>query len=540
MKVCLGIHLMSPDEIVQVTVRALKLLPYYFRNQAVQGITLRSGQIQPQVGFLFQEPSSRTIGSLHEAAVLAGFRTSIPITEQTSSLKKHEPATRATLTAIQQQNQMLCFRTTIEGFALQAAMYLEREANRFPDWFRQTPIINGGDGKQNHPTQALLDGVAINAYKLGFTTNNTAGLDAFEEKIKGMSDEDLSEFVRNTFNNLTIAFVGDQSNSRVVGSWLDFGRKFSVKYILVAPPAFKIENWRLEGLKVSPSEDLNDALDADVVYVLRGQMERLEKIMSVVEAESLLRSLRIDRSFLSRYKGIIMHAQPLDGVRPMIHPDLWGDPQVIMDFQATVGPPTRVAIFLTCWEGRDEHIPLFEVPEITPEIIAQETIEKHQLKLAQKLTSGQRSVNPIVFGTVFDRLNAGRGSRMDSRLENAGVYGEGGSTAIIAQRKISREMGTKDIIFLEDTFVPYEILAALTLEASHMRVIELRDGQYTKLAFVLPQAIKGIYSCPNKACITNVDPEAESFLDVWQRGEKVYLYCPFCRHRFSRSQVINQ
>lgn len=544
MKHCIGIHLLSPEEITRVIIRALRLLPYYFGDQRppeLPSVSDSGRWLQPQVGFIFQEPSSRTIGSLHEAAMLAGFRSSFPMTSESSSLKKNEPPTRATITSIQQKNRVLCFRTTIEGFALQQAMYLEREASRFPDWFREVPIINGGDGRQNHPTQVLLDLTSIIAHKLGFKTNNQAGLEVFKEAIGKMSDDDLAGFIKETLDNLTIAFVGDQSNSRVVGSWLDVGRKFSVSFILVAPSAFKIESWRLEGLKVSPSEDLNDALDADVVYVLRGQMERLEKLMSVVEADSLLRGISVGHSFMERFRGIIMHAQPLDGERPMIDPELWNHPQVIMDFQATVGIPTRVAIFLTCWEGRHEHMPLFQVPPIEPlEVLAEETIEAHRQRLLAKRGDSQRSINPIDRGMVLDRLDKGSGSFIDTLLDRSGVYGRQGSTAIIAKNKPSSDFGRKDIIFLEDEFVPNETLAALTLRAPNLRVIALRDNVYRKMVFDIPPAVKGIFICPNKACITNVDPEAESFLEVVRRGEKIYLHCPSCRHRFKSSQVINQ
>ncbi|MDY0052916.1 MAG: aspartate carbamoyltransferase catalytic subunit [Aliarcobacter sp.] len=102
------------------------------------------------------------------------------------------------------------------------------------------PIINAGDGRHSHPTQALLDLFTINEH--------------FDGKIEGKR----------------IAIVGDVRNSRVAGSNRRLLPRFGIEVNLVAPDCFKYENDDFK--QFNTIVEIID--DVDIVMSLRSQMER--------------------------------------------------------------------------------------------------------------------------------------------------------------------------------------------------------------------------------------------------------------------------
>src|SRR5512137_2561258 len=107
-----------------------------------------------------------------------------------------------------------------------------------------THVINGGDGKHQHPTQALLD---------LYTMREQFG------KLEG----------------LTVGVVGDISHSRVAGSLIPALRMVGATPVVVAPPTLLPARPDVLGAEVVPSID--EVLpDLDVAYMLRIQMERSE------------------------------------------------------------------------------------------------------------------------------------------------------------------------------------------------------------------------------------------------------------------------
>ena len=101
-------------------------------------------------------------------------------------------------------------------------------------------VINAGDGKHQHPTQALLD---------LYTLQQELG------RLEG----------------LHVAIVGDVLHSRVARSLLQAFELVGIRCTLVGPPALLPRD-----LKAEATTDINAIRDADVVYVLRMQQERME------------------------------------------------------------------------------------------------------------------------------------------------------------------------------------------------------------------------------------------------------------------------
>ena len=116
-------------------------------------------------------------------------------------------------------------------------------ARRLAAKFTDAAVLNAGDGKHEHPTQALLDLYTI-------------------EREVGPID------------GLHVAFVGDVLHSRVARSGIVGLRTMGARVTLVAPPAL-IPREAEAALGVEVSSDVRDIADADLVYVLRMQLERM-------------------------------------------------------------------------------------------------------------------------------------------------------------------------------------------------------------------------------------------------------------------------
>src|SRR5207245_11765549 len=106
--------------------------------------------------------------------------------------------------------------------------------------FTDAHVVNAGDGKHQHPTQALLDLYTIQ-----------------------------QEFDR--LDGLHVAVVGDVLHSRVARSLLQAFALVGIRCTLVGPPALLPR-----GLDAETTTDIDVIRDADVVYVLRMQQERME------------------------------------------------------------------------------------------------------------------------------------------------------------------------------------------------------------------------------------------------------------------------
>ncbi|MGD1996989.1 MAG: aspartate carbamoyltransferase [Anaerolineae bacterium] len=146
------------------------------------------------------------------------------------------------------------------------------------------PVINGGDGTGEHPTQALLDLYTIR-----------------EE--------------RGQLDGLAVALVGDLKNGRTVHSLSRALAHWDVTLTLVAPPALEMptaisEELREEGLRVNEIVDLAEAMaKCNVVYVTRIQRERFA---DPSEYERLRGSYAVNRALIegTNPDAIIMHPLP--------------------------------------------------------------------------------------------------------------------------------------------------------------------------------------------------------------------------------------
>lgn len=234
---------------------------------AVKGSDMLRGRI---LATLFFEPSTRTRLSFEAAMHKLGGSTIGFAEAEIASVKKGENLAD-TVRVVENYADVIALRHPLEGAARLAAE------------FAKVPIINGGSGAEEHPTQALLDLYTI-------------------MKEKGKID------------GLKIALIGDLRYGRTVHS-LAYGLSlYDVELFLVSPESLKMRREVLRTIKEKISITEKTSLEkivplVDVLYVTRIQKERFP---DPVEYAKVKGSYKIDLETLSKAKEdlIILHPLP--------------------------------------------------------------------------------------------------------------------------------------------------------------------------------------------------------------------------------------
>lgn len=270
---------------------------------------LTSGSVEKLDGILatmFFEPSTRTKLSFQAAGERLGLQV-IDFLGERSSLKKGESFVD-TIKTVDGYADVIAIRHSAEGSARLAAEVAE------------APVLNGGDGSNQHPTQTLLDLYTIRKLK---------------GKIAGQK----------------VHLVGDLKHARTMHSLLYGLAMFGAEITMVAPKGLEVGKEYLEDIqKFSPrvkSEDKIDLSDADVLYVCRVQAERFA---DKYEAERVKKEFTINPEWVGEGKEdlIIMHPLPkIDEIPPEI--DRMGQAKYFE--QARNGIPVRMAAIKMLLEG---------------------------------------------------------------------------------------------------------------------------------------------------------------------------------------------
>lgn len=231
-----------------------------------------SGKI---LGTLFFEPSTRTRLSLETAMLQLGGQTLGFADGMVSSTKKGETLSDS-IKVISQYVDILAVRHPHEGAARVAA-----EVSR-------VPVINGGDGANQHPTQTFIDLYTI-----------------------WKSHPDLMDGKK----ELTVAMVGDLRYGRTVHSLIMALSYFNIRFKLIAPPSLSLPDSYLafldsRGLAYEQSTRLEDFVnDVDVLYVTRIQEERFPDPVEFMRVRNTYR-ITADTLVGVRKGFIIMHPLP--------------------------------------------------------------------------------------------------------------------------------------------------------------------------------------------------------------------------------------
>ncbi len=203
----------------------------------------------------FIQPSTRTFLSFTAACQIVGLPYNSVRDRSTSSEVKGE-SEDDTVRTFSQYFDLIIMRHPMEGFA-------EHVATMLNDMPRTIPVINAGSGKDQHPTQALLD----------IYTLYRSLADPQDARIG-------PRYTRNVFAGKTIAFVGDLKRGRTVRSLAYLLCRYpGVRLVFVSPPELKIGEDILEYLtrhdiEHDVAEDLRTSIgEYDAVYMTRLQDE---------------------------------------------------------------------------------------------------------------------------------------------------------------------------------------------------------------------------------------------------------------------------
>ncbi|GIY55598.1 CAD protein [Caerostris darwini] len=256
---------------------------------------------------LFYEASTRTNVSFAVAMMKLG-GTVVPVNESSSSVKKGE-SLEDTITVLSSYADVVVLRHPDPGSAERAAAISSK------------PILNGGDGTGEHPTQALLD---------VFTIREELG----------------------SVNRLTITFVGDLKHGRTVHSLARLLTNYDVRLRYVSPPQLKMpdtvkEFIQSKGIHQEEYSNLEDILpQTDVLYMTRIQKERFEseEKYEKVKGQYIITPVLMTNA---KKRMIVMH--PLPRVDE-ISPDFDSDPRAVYFRQALNGLYVRMALLASVVE----------------------------------------------------------------------------------------------------------------------------------------------------------------------------------------------
>jgi len=262
------------------------------------------------VAMMFFEPSTRTKMSF-DAAAKSLSADVVSFSPGTSSLKKGESLKDTVLTVKAMGADLMVVRHKSTGAAWRVA-----------EW-SGLPVINGGDGAHQHPTQALLDSLTLRQHF-------------------------------GSLEGLRIAIVGDIRHSRVARSDAWAFDTLGAEVTLVAPPTLLPPD--LTGWPVQASTNFDEVLtEVDAVYVLRVQAERGGASVFPSVAEYRERFGMTDARF-NRLKPdtVVLHPGPMiRGIE--IDAGVADDPRCKVLEQVTNGVAVRMAaLFQLLGGSRDE------------------------------------------------------------------------------------------------------------------------------------------------------------------------------------------
>ena len=308
-----GSHILSVQQFEKEDVERIfsvadQMAPYAHRRRVTNVL---DGAI---LGSMFFEPSTRTRVSFGSAFNLLGGQVRETTGFENSAIAKGE-SLYDTARVLSGYSDVIAMRHPQEGSVAEFAA-----ASR-------VPVINGGDGSNEHPSQALLD------------------LYTIRSEI-GASGRQLDQ--------LRIAMVGDLRHGRTVHSLCKLLCQFSgVQVVLVAPEALRmppeiVETLRNTGHNVLESDQLEESISAvDIVYSTRLQEERFS---TREEADQYRGRFCLNQRIYTRHcepNTVIMHPLPRDSRASgrELDDDLNDNPNLAIFRQADNGLLLRMALF---------------------------------------------------------------------------------------------------------------------------------------------------------------------------------------------------
>lgn len=254
------------------------------------------------ISSLFFEPSTRTRLSFESAVQYLGGSIIGFASADTSSVRKGE-SLKDTILTVSSYSDLIVMRNPMDGSA------------RYASEVSPVPIINAGDGANQHPTQCLLDLYSI-------------------RKTQGSLD------------NINIAMIGDLKYGRTVHSLVQALSLYGATFHFVSPESLKmpssVKTWvKKANLNYYQYTDIMDIMPiADILYMTRIQGERFP---DPLEYEKVKNSYILDNSMLENSKDTMRVLHPLPRVNEITE-DVDSNPKAYYFQQAKNGVYVRQAL----------------------------------------------------------------------------------------------------------------------------------------------------------------------------------------------------
>lgn len=317
-----GKHILSVDQFERADIERIfavadSMAPFALRQKVTRVL---EGAI---LGNMFFEPSTRTRVSFGCAFNLLGGNVRETTGLESTSLTKGE-SLYDTARVLSGYSDIICMRHPTAGSVAEFAA-----ASR-------VPVVNGGDGANEHPSQALLDLYTI--------------------------AKELQHFGRG-LDGLRIAMIGDLKHGRTVHSLCRLlGLIHNVQVTLVSPqelamPELYVELLRSAGHQVRISTDLTQSIGSvDIIYSTRIQEERFS---TKAEADLYRGQFRLNQAIYTQYcepNTVIMHPLPRDSRAEAneLDNDLNQNPNLAIFRQADNGILVRMALFALILDVADQ------------------------------------------------------------------------------------------------------------------------------------------------------------------------------------------
>ena len=288
----ISIYDYTPEEICHI----LDIAEEFEKNRLQN---LLNGRV---IASLFCEPSTRTRLSFETAIQLLGGNVIGFSSTAGTSVQKGE-SLKDTIMMVASYADLIVMRNPIDGSA------------RYASEVSKVPIINAGDGSNQHPTQCLLDLYSI-------------------RKTQG------------TLENLEITMVGDLKYGRTVHSLVQAMCNFNAKFNFVSPvelkmPSTVIQYIKNAGLEYHEYTNLEDVIPhSDIIYMTRVQRERFP---DPLEYEKVKNAYILRNEMLENSKPNCRILHPLPRVNE-IHTDVDANPKAYYFQQAQNGLFVRQAL----------------------------------------------------------------------------------------------------------------------------------------------------------------------------------------------------
>ncbi len=298
-------NLLSTEDFTRKNLEALFSLSDDIKNNKLKYVNSLKGKI---IATLFYEPSTRTRLSFESAIIQLGAKfLSTENARENSSAWKGE-SIEDTVRTLEGYCDAIVIRNSEEDSITKAARV------------SSVPIINAGNGSEEHPTQAILDLYTIKELK---STLDGISIAIMGDLKHGRTAHSLIKLL-SLYNNITVYGFG------IVGfelpqKYIDFLNNKNIKFI-----------------KCNSFDDIPKSID--IVYQTRVQKERM------VDKTIPIKEFCIDKNALDKLskQSYIMHPLPR-GIE--IHPEIDNDSRAAYFKQAHNGIFTRMALLLTIMEN---------------------------------------------------------------------------------------------------------------------------------------------------------------------------------------------